>query len=126
MVVEAVFDEHHRVIVGIEGLARECTVHIEHSDAIFDGDIICSALLRDGADVVDQTVLRAGSFVPKRKRVIPGKQLSRGSALLPAHAERIQNTDNQQQADRRNGKASPGFQLFFHFLAPLISFVRSL
>ena len=68
VVMEAVFDEHHRVIVGIEGLACKRTVHIEYSDAVLNGDIICSALFRDGADVVDQAFLRAGPFVPERKR----------------------------------------------------------
>ena len=68
VVIEAVFDEHHRVIVGIEGLTCERTVHIEYSDAVLGGNIIRSALFRDGADVVDQAFLRAGPFVPERKR----------------------------------------------------------
>ena len=117
VIVEAVFNEHHRVIVGIEGLAGERTVHIEHSDAVFDRDIICSALFCDGADVVDQMIPCAGAFVPKRKRFFP--IYDRRGAFVP-DAESVQNADSQQYANSYDRGNAPDLQLFccmFHFLS---------
>ena len=113
VIVEAVFNEHHRVIVGIEGLAGERTVHIEHSDAIFDRDKVRPVLLCDSADVVDQLIPCTGAFVPKRKRV--GAVYCRlGSFSSNAEGEKY--ADSQQRAKGYDRGCAPNPQFSFSHL----------
>ncbi len=113
VIIEAVFHEHHRVVVGIEGLAGERTVHIEHGDAIFDRDKVRPVLLCDSADVVDQLIPCTGAFVPKRKRV--GAVYCRlGSFSSNAEGEKY--ADSQQRAKGYDRSCAPNPQFSFSHL----------
>ena len=111
VIVQAELDEHHRIVIRIEGLAGKSAVHIEYSDAVFHGYEVISALLRDRVHVVDQALLCARSVIPERKCFVSVHR--GGNSPFRECAEGIKHADSEKCRKGDDGDAAPELELLF-------------
>ena len=69
MIMETVFNEHHRVIVGVICLACQGAVHIEYRNTVCDRDIVRTVFIGDRSHIIDQLLFRCGAFRPEGKHL---------------------------------------------------------
>ena len=57
VIIQTILDEHHRVIVSIEGLAGKCSVHVKYSDAVLDrNEAVCICLIGHLSHIVSEAL----------------------------------------------------------------------
>ena len=111
VIVEAVLDEHHRVIIGVEGLAGQGAVHVEDSDPVLLRDeVFLVRGVRDLADKCPQFLSGRGICRP-----VPGQGRGGLLALPGEEGDADGSGQHQQQNHAEKNGAQNSFAIFHDF-----------